>query len=38
NQHLGINKQIEQDGVLPSITIPDLNTAEARIHKKPFIV
>lgn len=33
NESLGINKQIEQDDVLPSISIPDLDTAESRIHK-----
>lgn len=34
NESLGINKQIEQDEVLPSISVPDLTAAESRIHKK----
>ncbi|WP_343598404.1 FMN reductase [Acinetobacter sp.] len=34
NQHLGINKQIEQDAVLPSAAVPDLETAESRLHQK----
>ncbi|SDC15422.1 FMN reductase [Acinetobacter boissieri] len=38
NQNLGINTQIEQEGVLPSISVPDLSVAESRIHhKKPFV-
>ncbi|WP_445116836.1 FMN reductase [Acinetobacter sp. WZC-1] len=32
NQQLGINKQIEQDEVLPSAAVPDLNAAESRLH------
>jgi FMN reductase len=34
NQNLGINKQIEQDDVLPSAAIPDLDAAENRLHAK----
>lgn len=34
NQNLGINKQIEQDEVLPSAAIPDLDAAESRLHAK----
>ncbi|MEB3766779.1 FMN reductase [Acinetobacter sp. MD2] len=34
NQHLGINKQIEQAEVLPSAAVPDLKTAESRLHPK----
>ena len=34
NQNLGINKQIEQDDVLPSAAIPDLDAAESRLHAK----
>jgi FMN reductase len=34
NQNLGINKQIEQDEVLPSAAIPDLDAAENRLHAK----
>lgn len=38
NKNLGINKQIEQEEVLPSISVPDLSVAESRIHhKKPFV-
>ena len=32
-QSLGINKQIEQEEVLPSAAIPSLDAAEARLHK-----
>lgn len=35
NQNLGINKQIEQADVLPSAAVPDLDTAESRLHPKP---
>ena len=36
SQNLGINKQIEQEEVLPSAAVPSLDAAEARIHhKKP---
>jgi len=36
NQNLGINKQIEQEDVLPSAAVPTLDAAEARLHhKKP---
>ncbi|MFU8928057.1 FMN reductase [Acinetobacter puyangensis] len=34
NQQLGINKQIEQDDVLPSAAVPNLNAAESRLHSK----
>ena len=34
NQHLGINKQIEQEEVLPSAAIPDLTAAENRLNHK----
>lgn len=34
NQNLGINKQIEQDEVLPSAAIPNLDVAENRLHAK----
>lgn len=34
NQNLGINKQIEQAEVLPSAAVPDLDTAESRLHSK----
>ncbi|KAA8735573.1 FMN reductase [Acinetobacter qingfengensis] len=34
NQQLGINKQIEQDDVLPSAAVPDLDAAENRLHAK----
>lgn len=33
-QNLGINKQIEQDEVLPSAAVPDLGAAESRLHAK----
>ncbi|MCX5469721.1 FMN reductase [Acinetobacter nematophilus] len=33
-QNLGINKQIEQDEVLPSAAVPDLDAAESRLHAK----
>lgn len=33
NQNLGINKQIEQDEVLPSAAVPSLNAAESRLHQ-----
>jgi len=32
SQNLGINRQIEQDEVLPSAAVPSLNAAEARLH------
>ncbi len=34
NQHLGINKQIEQADVLPSAAVPSLDAAESRLHPK----
>ena len=34
NQNLGINKQIEQDEVLPSAAVPNLDAAESRLHPK----
>ena len=34
NQNLGINTQIEQDEVLPSAAIPNLDAAESRLHAK----
>ena len=34
NQNLGINRQIEQDEVLPSAAIPNLDAAESRLHAK----
>lgn len=34
NQNLGINKQIEQEDVLPSAAVPSLDAAESRIHHK----
>ena len=34
NQNLGINKQIEQDEVLPSAAVPNLDAAESRLHAK----
>ena len=34
NQNLGINKQIEQEEVLPSAAVPSLDAAEARLHSK----
>lgn len=34
NQNLGINKQIEQEEVLPSAAVPSLDAAESRIHQK----
>lgn len=34
NQHLGINKQIEQAAVLPSAAVPNLDAAESRLHHK----
>lgn len=33
NQNLSINKQIEQDEVLPSAAVPSLNAAESRLHQ-----
>lgn len=33
NQNLGINKQIEQDEVLPSAAVPSLDAAESRLHQ-----
>ena len=32
NQQLGINKQVEQAEILPSVAVPDLSSAEARLH------
>ena len=34
NQNLGINKQIEQEEVLPSAAVPSLDAAESRLHSK----
>lgn len=34
NQNLGINKQIEQDEVLPSAAVPSLDAAESRLYHK----
>lgn len=34
NQNLGINKQIEQDDVLPSAAVPTLDAAENRLNHK----
>lgn len=34
NQQLGINKQIEQAEILPSVAVPDLSTAEAKLHQQ----
>lgn len=34
NQNLGINRQIEQDEVLPSAAIPNLDAAENLLHAK----
>ena len=34
NQNLGINKQIEQEDVLPSAAVPNLDAAEERLHPK----
>lgn len=34
NQQLGINKQIEQEDVLPSAAVPSLDAAESRLHSK----
>jgi FMN reductase len=34
NQNLGINTQIEQDDVLPSAAVPNLDAAESRLHQK----
>lgn len=34
NQELGINKQIEQEEVLPSAAVPNLDAAESRLHHK----
>ena len=34
NQNLGINTQIEQDDVLPSAAVPNLDAAESRLHHK----
>ena len=34
NQNLGINKQIEQEEVLPSVAVPSLDAAESRLHPK----
>ena len=37
NQDLSINKQVEQDSILPSVEVPDLDVAEARLHHKKTI-
>lgn len=34
NQNQGINKQIEQEEVLPSAAVPSLDAAESRLHSK----
>lgn len=34
NQNLGINRQIEQEEVLPSAAVPDLQAAESRLQHK----
>ncbi|WP_171404870.1 NAD(P)H-dependent oxidoreductase, partial [Acinetobacter pittii] len=34
NQELGINKQIEQEEVLPSAAVPNLDAVESRLHHK----
>lgn len=34
NQNLGINRQIEQEEVLPSAAVPDLHAAESRLQHK----
>ncbi len=34
NQNLGINKQIEQEEVLPSVAVSSLDAAESRLHPK----
>ncbi|MCO8061178.1 FMN reductase [Acinetobacter lwoffii] len=34
SQNLGINKQIEQEEVLPSAAVPSLDAAESRLHSK----
>lgn len=34
NQNLGINKQIEQEEVLPSVAVPSLDAAESRLYPK----
>lgn len=34
NQQLGINKQIEQEAVLPSAAVPNLDVASTRLHGK----
>ncbi|MFW1920314.1 FMN reductase, partial [Acinetobacter baumannii] len=31
---LGINKQIEQEEVLPSAAVPNLDATESRLHHK----
>lgn len=33
-EHLGINKLIEQEDVLPSAAVPSLDAAESRLHNK----
>lgn len=38
NQNLGINKQIEQDDVLPSVAVPNLDIAEAKLHNKKNVI
>lgn len=38
NQNLGINKQVEQEDVLPSVAVPSLDVAEAKLHTKKNVV
>ncbi|EOR06399.1 FMN reductase [Acinetobacter genomosp. 15BJ] len=37
NQDLSINKQVEQDSILPSVEVLDLDVAEARLHHKKTV-
>lgn len=37
NQDLSIYKQVEQDSIRPSVEVPDLDVAEARLHHKKTI-
>ncbi|MEF9955738.1 MAG: FMN reductase [Acinetobacter sp.] len=37
NKNLGINKQIEQEQILPSVEVPSLEVAEALLHPKKLI-
>jgi len=38
NQDLGINRQVEQASILPSVAVPNLDVAEARLHVKKIAV